>query len=133
MTTHDAHYRNRVAEVFNSYMIEQHHEFGVEDVPDHEAIIRWGIDHHDSPSDTAMVLIDSALAGEPTRSWNCDACGRLIQRYRGDDDLRCECGAWYNSFGQRLRDDWMGNESNWDDDVSDLEGFERQQLRKELP
>jgi len=43
------------------------------------------------------------------------------------------CGAWYNPFGQRLRDDWVGNTSFYDDEVSDLDGFEEQQLRKEEP
>lgn len=64
----------------------------------------------------------------PTRTWKCD-CGNEVQRWRGDGDVQCDrCGAEFNSFGQRLRADWRGNASNWDEDVDDLEGFERQQL-----
>ena len=69
----------------------------------------------------------------PTRAWKCDNCGRIVERWRGMDDVQCECGAWYNSFGQRLRDDWMDNPSNWTYDYGDMEGFEISQLRKEHP
>lgn len=65
---------------------------------------------------------------KPTKSWDCGKCGRLIERYRGMGDIQCECGAWYNSFGQRLADDWMKNRSNWDEDVSDLDGYEEAAL-----
>ena len=67
----------------------------------------------------------------PIATWECQACGRTIEHWNPGEDEVCDCGAWYNAFGQRLRDDWMGNESNWDEDVDDLEGFERQQLRAE--
>lgn len=67
---------------------------------------------------------------QPTRTWKCH-CKRTVERYRGQDDVQCTCGQWYNSFGQRLRDDWMGNPSNYDDEIGDLEGFEIQQLRAE--
>lgn len=54
-------------------------------------------------------------------------CGRTIEAWRGDSHVICsECGASYNGFGQRLRDDWAGNRSNWDDDVSDMDGYEAQ-------
>ena len=43
----------------------------------------------------------------------------------------CECGAWYNAGGQRLRDGWMDNPAWRDGEVDDLEGFERQQLARE--
>lgn len=57
----------------------------------------------------------------------CDACGAEVVRYKGESDIECPaCQAQYNCFGQRLRDDWRGNPSNYDDDISDLEGFERQ-------
>jgi len=70
---------------------------------------------------------------EPTNVWTCE-CGAEVERWRGQGDVRCmNCGAWYNPFGQRLRDDWMGNTSFYDDEVSDLDGFEEQQLRKEEP
>lgn len=61
----------------------------------------------------------------PTWTKTCE-CGRTVERWRGDTDVSCECGAWYNSSGQRLRDDWAGNRSNWDEDVSDMDGFEQQ-------
>lgn len=66
-----------------------------------------------------------------TRVFRCDNCHRIIERWRGEDDLQCQCGAWYNTFGQRLRDDWQGNPSNYDSNIGDMEGFEMQQLRKE--
>ena len=60
---------------------------------------------------------------------NCDACGQEVFRYRGDNDITCEnptCSAIYNCFGQRLRDDLYSrpNPSEWDDDITDLDGFE---------
>lgn len=57
---------------------------------------------------------------------NCDQCGRLILRFRGQGDLRCDCGAIYNCFGQRLRDDLYTrpNRSEWDEDCGDMEGYE---------
>ena len=70
--------------------------------------------------------------GGPTKTWHCDRCGGHMERWRGQDDVCClNCGTWYNPSGQRLRDDWAGNYSNYDDEVSDLEGFEMQQLRGE--
>lgn len=68
---------------------------------------------------------------EPTHTWECGKCGKLVERYRGMGDITCVCGAEYNSFGQRLRDDWRGNSSWQYDDVDDMEGFERQQLSYE--
>jgi predicted ATP-dependent serine protease len=68
----------------------------------------------------------------PTRTWDCQSCGHLVERWRGQGDVDCaNCGACYNSFGQRLRDDWRGNSSWQYDDVDDMEGFERQQLSYE--
>lgn len=65
-------------------------------------------------------------------AWDCERCGREVRRYRGQSDVDCgNCGACYNAGGQRLRDDWRGNASNWDDEVGDLEGFEAQQLARE--
>ncbi len=57
----------------------------------------------------------------------CDQCGSLIVRFRGEDgDVSCACGAIYNCFGQRLRDDLYSrpNPSEWDDDIGDMEGYE---------
>jgi len=64
--------------------------------------------------------------------WKCNRCNATVERWRGETDVVCpNCGTWYNSGGQQLRDDWQGNESYYDDDISDLEGFERQQSRYE--
>lgn len=63
--------------------------------------------------------------GETT--WPCEQCGATVARYRGQGDVDCpRCGACYNAFGQRLRDDWRGNPSAWDDEIGDLDGFEIQ-------
>lgn len=64
----------------------------------------------------------------------CDRCGNLIQRFRGDGDLCCtKCDANYNASGQRLRDDLytMPNRSSWDDDCDDMEGYEEAALQSE--
>lgn len=63
---------------------------------------------------------------KPTNTWECGQCHETVERYRGQSDVRCPCGAEYNAGGQRLRDDWRGNRSNWDSDVSDMDGFEMQ-------
>jgi hypothetical protein len=57
---------------------------------------------------------------------NCDRCGALILRFRGQGDLQCRCGANYNCFGQRLRDDLRTrvNPSEYDEDIDDLTGDE---------
>ena len=61
--------------------------------------------------------------------WDCERCGEIVVSVRGD--VGCDCGAQYNAAGQRLRDDWRGNPSCWDDDISDLDGYEMQHLREE--
>lgn len=59
--------------------------------------------------------------------WDCEKCGNEVRRYRGTMDVDCyECGASYNASGQRLRDDWRGNPSNYSDEIGDLEGYEMQ-------
>jgi hypothetical protein len=64
---------------------------------------------------------------EPTNTFKCADCGQTCERYRGEYEVICnQCGATHNAGGQRLRDDWRGNPSNYDDDISDLEGFEIQ-------
>lgn len=64
---------------------------------------------------------------EPTWSKLCDRCREPIERWRGQSEVTCPgCGAEYNAGGQRLRDDWRGNSSTWDEDVSDLDGYEIQ-------
>lgn len=73
--------------------------------------------------------MDEYEAEGPIRTWHCQDCERTVERWRGQDDVDCECGALYNSFGQRLRDDWRGNPAWAYDDVDDMEGFERQQVQ----
>lgn len=64
-------------------------------------------------------------------SWPCGNCSRTVTRYRGQGDVDCECGACYNAFGQRLRDNWRDNPSNYDDDIGDMEGYEIACLARE--
>lgn len=60
------------------------------------------------------------------RTINCK-CGTIIEFYASDGEPSCSnCGANYNVFGQRLREDWRGNPSVYDDDISDLDGYEMQ-------
>lgn len=59
---------------------------------------------------------------------NCKntGCRGAIER-SGGYDVECpKCGQEYNCFGQRLRSDWRGNPSNYDSDISDLDGYEMQ-------
>jgi hypothetical protein len=64
---------------------------------------------------------------EPTWEKPCGRCERPIARWWGMATVSCgHCGAEYNAGGQRLRDDWRGNSSSWDEDVSDLDGYELQ-------
>lgn len=72
-----------------------------------------------------MDVNDESTRG-PIRTWVCD-CGDPIEHWRGEGDHACSrCGRAWNAFGQRLRDDWAGNPSLYDDDLDDLEGFARQ-------
>lgn len=61
-------------------------------------------------------------------SWPCQVknCKHTIWRYRGQSDVQCDCGANYNCFGQRLRDDYRNNPSNYDSEIGDMEGYEMQ-------
>lgn len=68
---------------------------------------------------------------KPTWTKPCEKCGQQVERWRGQGDISCPCGAWYNASGQRLRDDWLGNPAWGDEEIDDLEGFERQQLARE--
>lgn len=68
-----------------------------------------------------------SMKPKPTNTFKCADCGETCERYRGEYEVNCpKCGASHNAGGQRLRDDWRGNPSNYDDDTSDLEGFEIQ-------
>ena len=68
---------------------------------------------------------------KPTWEKPCERCSTIVARYRGQGDVVCACGAVYNAGGQRLRDNWRSNSSWYDDDVDDLEGYERACLREE--
>ena len=58
-------------------------------------------------------------------TWPCENCGDTVARYRGQGDTECDsCNAQYNAFGQRLRDNWRDNRSNYDEDYGDMEGYE---------
>lgn len=64
--------------------------------------------------------------------WACTSCKFEVRRYRGQSDVDCpSCGACYNASGQRLRDNWRDNRSNWDDEVSDMDGYEESALRRD--
>ena len=68
----------------------------------------------------------------PTWEKACDRCGYSVARYRGQHGVTCDnCGAEYNAGGQRLRDNWRNNSSWYDDEVDDLEGYERACLSEE--
>jgi len=56
----------------------------------------------------------------------CDQCKRPVFAYRGEGDFTHDCGAIYNAFGQRLRDDLYSrpNRSDWDEDCDDMTGYE---------
>lgn len=66
--------------------------------------------------------------GNPdVKAGQCDRCGQELNRYRGQDEIQCHnCGALYNCFGQRLRDDLHTrvNPSEFDEEIGDLEGDE---------
>ncbi len=66
------------------------------------------------------------MSEDPTKTWICGKCGTTVERWPGESDVTCTCGAEYNASGQRLRDDWRGNPSTWDDEIGDLEGYEIQ-------
>ena len=59
-------------------------------------------------------------------SWDCDRCGNEVTTSGGRDVDCLKCDASYNGSGQRLRDDWRGNPSLYDDEIGDMEGYEMQ-------
>ena len=63
----------------------------------------------------------------PTNWWHCH-CGEHLERWRGEGEVSCNCGAEYNAFGQLLRSDWRSNPAWYDDDIDDLTGFELSQM-----
>lgn len=66
------------------------------------------------------------LESHPTWTKKC-ACGNDVSRWPGEMYPDCgNCGADYNASGQRLREGWDRNMSNYDDEVGDMEGYEAQ-------
>ncbi|WP_133055163.1 hypothetical protein [Mycolicibacterium fallax] len=60
-----------------------------------------------------------------TRTVEC-RCGETVELPSGWANQCGRCGTEYNGSGQRLRDDWRGNPSLYDDEIGDLEGYEIQ-------
>lgn len=57
------------------------------------------------------------------RQWPCQNCRATV--YSSGRDTDCDkCGACYNLWGQRLNRNWRSNRSNYDSDVSDMDGYE---------
>lgn len=77
-------------------------------------------DAGEDQSDPQVSLLPEIVS----RSWTCD-CGATVTHYRSEGDVTCtHCDQEYNAFGQRLRSRWRENISNYDDEVSDLDGYE---------
>lgn len=73
-------------------------------------------------------VIEEWTTPGPTNTWKCD-CGETVERYRGEGEVQCpECDQWFNTSGQRLRNNWRGNPSGWDDEIGDMEGYEVQHI-----
>jgi len=71
--------------------------------------------------ETREVTFPSGARG---REWDCHNCGAPVSTSGGRDTSCRECDAQYNGFGQRLRDNWRDNSSNYDEDMGDMEGYE---------
>ena len=62
-----------------------------------------------------------------TCTWKCNTgkCDATVSRFRGQSDVQCfNCGQWFSASANRLRNDWMNNPSNYDENIGDLEGYE---------
>ena len=59
-------------------------------------------------------------------SMRCERCREPLGTGGPGADVCCDCGAIYNAFGQRLRDDLYTrpNPSDHDDDIDDMTGYE---------
>lgn len=59
-------------------------------------------------------------------SWPCQvkSCKKTVWRFRGTSSASCDCGAQYSINGQRYRDNWRDNPSNYDSNIGDMEGYE---------
>lgn len=80
------------------------YSFNVDDFDDGEPVVRWR---------------GRAIRTIPCERYGCDQRVRLATRPECD-----ECGASYNAFGQRLRDNWQDNASNYNDEIGDMDGYE---------
>ena len=69
--------------------------------------------------------MENFKVNDDTVEGTCEDCGELVIEMRNSRDMRCECGALYNSYGQRLRDNAYLNPSNYDEEVGDMEGYEQ--------
>jgi hypothetical protein len=63
-------------------------------------------------------------------TWPCQQCGHTVTAVSAPVECT-HCGASYNCFGQRPQDYWRDNPSVYDDEISDLDGFEIACLRRE--
>lgn len=65
------------------------------------------------------------MTNDDIRTIEC-RCGATVELPSWWANTCTSCGTEYNGAGQRLRSDWRGNPSLYDDEVGDLEGFEQQ-------
>ena len=64
------------------------------------------------------------------REWPCRDCGTTVHASGRDTDCD-KCGACYSMYGQRFNRNWRSNMSNYDEDVSDMDGAEVAALRRD--
>jgi hypothetical protein len=64
------------------------------------------------------------------REWSCGECGTTVHASGRDTDCD-KCGSCYSMYGQRLNRNWRDNMSNYDDEVSDMDGAEVAALRRD--
>ena len=105
--------------------------FELERAVDERAFQALESDEDDTALDSVDDVTENSIefeAPQPTHTWECSSCGTTLERYQGQGDQTCDCGAEYNASGQRLRDDWRGNPSLYDDDIDDLTGYEIQHV-----
>lgn len=57
------------------------------------------------------------------REWPCGDCGATVHSNGREADCD-KCGACYSAYGQRFNRNWRSNMSNYDSDVSDMDGYE---------
>lgn len=65
-----------------------------------------------------------------SREWACGDCGTTVHSSTRDTDCD-KCGACYSVYGQRLVRNWRSNMSNYDSEVSDMDGYEVAELRRD--